>query len=325
MSAPAISNPAVSAPAASTPPKKRDPRMGLRTSATLATIFVIFGQTWFGFEQSVAQVLVCLIAGHACAFFFEWVDAKANNDAPAFAGGGWKKVLDWSLSAQMTCVTLSFLMYYNRQLWIGALAVALAIGSKYVFRVRSNGRLQHFMNPSNFAIVVVLATFKWVGILPWAFTTNLKGFWDALVPIVIVMLGFRLNLLFTGRLPLIGAWLFTFIAQAMFRSWRIDTPLAGQLVPLTGVALVLFTLYMITDPQTSPSNKRSQVIFGSGIAIVYSLLFDIFHLQYTLFYAVTIVCATRGLLLYIDSKREQSPQSTPIAVPPAARAAQVAG
>lgn len=322
-----MSAPALSMPAVSTPPKKRDPRMGLRTSATLATIFVILGQSFFGFEQSVAQVFVCFLVGHACAFFFEWVDAKANGDVPAYRGGGWKKVLDWSLSAQMTCITLSFLMYYNRQLWICALAVALAIGSKYLLRVPVNGRLVHFMNPSNFSIVVVLATFKWVGILPWAFTTNLKGAGDALLPLFIVMMGFRLNLMFTGRLPLIGAWLTGWVLQAGFRSWRMDTPFAGQMSPLTGVAVVLFTLYMITDPQTSPSKKRSQIIFGGGIALVYSILFDVFHLQYTLFYAVTIVCATRGLLLYIDSKREPAPQPvTMAAAEPVARAtAQVAG
>ena len=40
------------------PKKKRDPRMGLRTSATLATIFTILGHTVFGFEQSVATVVV---------------------------------------------------------------------------------------------------------------------------------------------------------------------------------------------------------------------------------------------------------------------------
>jgi Na+-translocating ferredoxin:NAD+ oxidoreductase RnfD subunit len=107
----------------------------------------------------------------------------------------------------------------------------------------------------------------------------------------------------------------------------MDTPFAGQMSPLTGVAVVLFTLYMITDPQTSPSKKRSQIIFGGGIALVYSILFDVFHLQYTLFYAVTIVCATRGLLLYIDSKREPAPEPvTMAAAQPVARAtAQVAG
>ena len=289
------------------PKKKRDPRMGLRTSATLATIFVILGQSAFGFEQSVAQVFVCLLAGYASALFFEWVDAKACGDVPGYAGGGFKKGADWLFSAHMTSITLSFLLYYNRQLWIAAFTVVVALGSKYLFRVRNNGRLQHFMNPSNFGIVVVLSVFQWVGVLPWGWSINLHGAWDVIVPLVILGLGFRLNLLFTGRLPLVGAWLAGFIVQAAVRSWRMDTPLAGQLVALTGITMVLFTLYMITDPQTSPSRPRSQVVFGAGIALAYSILFDL-HLQYTMFYAVTAVCAIRGVILYLASRREQAPQ-----------------
>jgi hypothetical protein len=287
----------------SVPPKKRDPRMGLRTSATLATVFVILGQTVFGFEQSVAQVFVCVGTGYACALFFEWVDAKACGDVPGYLGGGFKKLVDWLLSAHMTSITLSFLLYYNRRLWVAAFTVALALGSKYLFRVRVNGRLQHFMNPSNFGIAVVLLTFQWVGLLPWGWTINLHGSWDWIVPLIITGLGLRLNLLFTGRLPLIASWLGAFILQAGFRSWRMDTPLVGQLVVLTGIAMVLFTLYMITDPQTSPSRPRSQIIFGAGVAVAYSILFDL-HVQYTMFYAVTAVCAIRGLVLYVASRRQ---------------------
>jgi len=277
--------------------------MGLRTSATLATVFVILGQTVFGFEQSVAQVFVCVGTGYACALFFEWVDAKACGDVPGYLGGGFKKLVDWLLSAHMTSITLSFLLYYNRRLWVAAFTVALALGSKYLFRVRVNGRLQHFMNPSNFGIAVVLLTFQWVGLLPWGWTINLHGSWDWIVPLIITGLGLRLNLLFTGRLPLIASWLGAFILQAGFRSWRMDTPLVGQLVVLTGIAMVLFTLYMITDPQTSPSRPRSQIIFGAGVAVAYSILFDL-HVQYTMFYAVTAVCAIRGLVLYVASRRQ---------------------
>jgi len=291
----------------SAPPKKRDPRMGLRTSATLATVFVILGQTVFGFEQSVAQVFVCVGTGWACALFFEWVDAKASGDVPGYLGGGFKKLVDWMLSAHMTSITLSFLLYYNRRLWVAAFTVALALGSKYLFRVRVNGHLKHFMNPSNFGIAVVLLTFQWVGLLPWGWTINLHGSWDWIVPLIITALGLRLNLLFTGRLPLIASWLGAFILQGAFRSWRMDTPLVGQLVVLTGIAMVLFTLYMITDPQTSPSRPRSQVIFGVGVALAYSILFDL-HVQYTMFYAVTVVCAIRGVVLYVASRRQPAAQ-----------------
>ncbi len=296
----------------SAPGKKRDPRIGLRTSATLATVFTILGHTVFGFEQPVAQVVVALITGYACAVFFEWVDARANHVVPGFMGGGVRKTVDFLLSAHMTSITLSFLLYFNRRLWIMALAVSLAIGSKYVLRVCQNGRLQHFMNPSNFAIAVVLAFYQWAGVLPWGFTVNLHGALDWIVPLAIVMLGFRLNLLFTGRLPTVAAWLGTFIVLAAARAWLLHTPVVGQLVVLTGIPMVLFTFYMITDPQTSPSRLKSQIVFGGGIAFAYSVLLML-HVNYTMFYSVTVICTIRGLFLTAISLRESSLK--PAAVP----------
>lgn len=295
-----------------TPKKARDPRNGLRMSATLATVFTILGHTVFGFEQSWAQVVVALLTGYACALLFEWMDARANGIVPGYKGGGFRKLVDFMLSAHMTSITMSFLLFVNQRLWIMAFAVALAIGSKYVLRVRQNGRLQHFMNPSNLAIAVVLITYQWTGILPWAFTTNLMGAWDWIVPLIIVGLGMRLNLLFTGRIPTVLSWLGTFMILGAARALYFGTPILAEIVPLTGIAFVLFTFYMITDPQTSPSRLRSQLLFGSGIALAYSVLLML-HVQYTMFYSVTVIAATRGMYLYVLSRR--APAAAPVTVP----------
>ena len=60
---------------------------------------------------------------------------------------------------------------------------------------------------------------------------------------------------------------------------------------MTGVAFVLFTNYMITDPGTTPTKPRAQFMFGSGVALVYAILME-FNIVYTLFFATSIVCAT---------------------------------
>jgi hypothetical protein len=81
--------------------------------------------------------------------------------------------------------------------------------------------------------------------------------------------------------------------------------------------MVLFTFYMITDPQTTPSRLRSQIFFGAGIAAAYSVLL-LSHVQYTMFYSVTAICALRGAWLLVLSRREVSPALVPEALSPAA-------
>ncbi len=63
------------------------------------------------------------------------------------------------------------------------------------------------------------------------------------------------------------------------------------------MVFVLFTYYMVTDPATTPSSWAPQVIFGMGVAAVYGALV-VLHIVFGFFFALTIVCATRGLLIY---------------------------
>jgi hypothetical protein len=67
--------------------------------------------------------------------------------------------------------------------------------------------------------------------------------------------------------------------------------------------MILFTLYMITDPQTSPSRLRSQILFGAAIACAYSILL-VLHVQFTMFYSVSAVCLIRGLCISIANARD---------------------
>jgi Na+-translocating ferredoxin:NAD+ oxidoreductase RnfD subunit len=154
------------------------------------------------------------------------------------------------------------------------------------------------LNPSNFGITVTLLVFSWVSVAPpYQFTENMTGVGDWILPAVIVCTGTFLNARFTHRLPLIGAWLVGFIAQAALRSLFLETPLEASLVPMTGVAFILYTFYMVTDPATTPEGRREQIAFGFSVAAVYGLLM-VTHVVFGLFFALTIVCTFRGLFIY---------------------------
>jgi Na+-translocating ferredoxin:NAD+ oxidoreductase RnfD subunit len=77
----------------------------------------------------------------------------------------------------------------------------------------------------------------------------------------------------------------------------LDTPFGAGLIPMTGVAFILYTFYMVTDPATTPSGHREQIAFGFSVAAVYGLLM-VAHVVFGLFFALSIVCAVRGLGIY---------------------------
>jgi hypothetical protein len=68
---------------------------------------------------------------------------------------------------------------------------------------------------------------------------------------------------------------------------------------MTGVAFVLFTFYMVTDPGTTPSKPLNQALFGLGVAAAYGLLMS-FHIVFGLFFGLTLVCVCRGLMLAVQ-------------------------
>jgi Na+-translocating ferredoxin:NAD+ oxidoreductase RnfD subunit len=67
---------------------------------------------------------------------------------------------------------------------------------------------------------------------------------------------------------------------------------------MTSAAFIIFTLYMIPDPATTPIKPRQQILFGLAVAAVYGLL-QALHVVYGLFFALVLVCGVRGVLLYL--------------------------
>ena len=163
---------------------------------------------------------------------------------------------------------------------------------------------RHYLNPSNFGIAVTLLLFPWVSIAAaYQFTENLSGIGDWAVPMVIICSGSILNTWYTGRIPLVLAWVGTFALQAIVSSLILwfsvgYCPILARLSAMTGVAFILFTFYMVTDPATTPERPRAQIAFGASVALVYSL-FVMSHIVFGLFVSLVIVCVARGLGLYL--------------------------
>jgi len=286
---------------------------GLRRFAVAITLLNLLGHTLLGFEQSWAQPLVSLATAYCMELLLELLDAWGQQRPPRFLGG-WRRLIDFLLSAHITALAVAMLLYANDRLWPVAFAAAVAIGSKFLLRAPVDGRTRHVFNPSNFGITISLLVFPWVGIAPpYQFTENLYGLLDWLLPALIIVTGTFVNARFTQRLPLIAAWVGGFALQAVIRSMLLHTPATAALLPMTGVAFILYTFYMVTDPATTPSAPWAQMAFGAGVALTYGLLL-LCHVVFGLFFALTLVCALRGLGLYATALyTRQSPGN--IAIP----------
>jgi enediyne biosynthesis protein E5 len=288
--------------ALTTPPpakakKAPDPRyLALRNFALSISVFNVFGYTLLGFEQPWLFALFAVITGHTLDISLETIMAWAYKRKPEYRGRGMRGLYEFMLPAQITSLAVNMLLYANNQFWPIMFGVMVAVGSKYVFRAPINGRMRHFMNPSNFGIAVVLLVFaRWMSISPpYMFSEWASEYFRLFIPVVILVSGTVLNTMLTKRVALIVGWMGGFFIQAFVRHWLWGVQLNTALTVMTGIAFILFTNYMITDPGTTPTRPRSQFMFGSSVAFVYAVLMQ-FNIVYTLFFATAIVCGIRGM------------------------------
>jgi Na+-translocating ferredoxin:NAD+ oxidoreductase RnfD subunit len=267
--------------------------------STLITVWTILGHLALGFEQSYAQPLIAVAVACVMQYLLEFVDAKATHRPVRFAKDP-LSALNFLPVGIIPGLACAMLIYANSRLAPVAFAAALSIASKVIFRAPvGEGQTQHVFNPSNIGITATLLLFPSVGLAPpYQFTENVTGAWDWIIPGVILLAGIYIHAKFTGRLYLVAAWLLGFAVQALIRSAVFGLPLVVPFVPVTSAAFILFTLFIIPDPATTPIDATRQVAFGFAVATVYGILF-IFHLVYGLFIALCVTSASRGVGLYL--------------------------
>jgi hypothetical protein len=281
----------------------------------LMVVWNILGHARLGFEQSWATPLAAVLTAVAVSMLLDWVDGRARHRPLRFTGslGAFLNFLPACLIPGFAC---AMLLYANERLWPVVFAVVLSIGSKLIFRAPvSNHHTQHIFNPSNFGVAATLLLFPDVSFAPpYHFTENLTGWWSWIVPAIVLLTGIVVHGLFTGRLLLVGAWIAGFCLQAVFRARMFGTPFYVPLMPMTSAAFIIFTLYMIPDPATTPLKPSRQVLFGFSVAVVYGVL-QLLHLVFGLFFALLIVCAIRGLSLHVWAWRNKFLSPEPALLP----------
>lgn len=288
------------------PKRPFDPRItALKRFAISITIFNIFGYTVLGFEQPWLWPLMALAVGYSLEIALEVIGARVEDRQPRFLGDGVRGFVEFLFPAHITSLAVNMLLYANDQPWPVIFGVVVGISGKWLLRAPVRGKLKHYMNPSNLGITAALLAFPWVNVAPpYHFSEDVDTFWDIAIVFVILISGTILNAMLTKRMWLIGAWLSVFALQAVVRGVLFDTAIASALAIMTGIAFVLFTNYMVTDPGTTPISRNGQIAFGAGVGAAYGLWTGL-SVVYGLFFALVTVCLVRGISLWIIHLTEE--------------------
>ena len=166
------------------------------------------------------------------------------------------------LSAVITSLSLTLLLRTDA-VTIAILAAILAIGSKFLIRIRG----KHVFNPANFALVtLMLASDRaWVSSGQWGST--------AIAALALASLGF-LVLTRARRAETTIAFLAVYAGLLFSRAIWLGDPMAIPLHQLQNGALLIFAFFMISDPKTAPDTPLGRVLFaGLVAAIAYMIQF----------------------------------------------------
>jgi Na+-transporting NADH:ubiquinone oxidoreductase subunit NqrB len=159
-----------------------------------------------------------------------------------------------------------------------AIAGSLSIASKFVFN--TNGK--HWFNPANFGIIIalILAPDAWVSPGQWG-----EDWWYLLL--FIGTGGIVLQRV--GRWDTSAAFLGAYAGLEAARNLWLGYPWDVYTHRLSSGSLLLFALFMITDPRSIPNARSSRLIWAIAIAGLTFILRNYFYINEGVFIALFII------------------------------------
>ncbi len=192
-------------------------------------------------------------------------------------------------SALITALGLTLLLRADRYSTM-ILAGSLAILSKFLFRVDG----KHFFNPANFGIVaaLVLTPDAWVSPGQWG-----DDGWYALL---FAGTG-GMVLKRVGRWDTTAAFLGTYALLEAIRNLWLGWTWDVFSHRLMSGSLLLFALFMVTDPRSIPNARISRILWAGCIAVLTFILRNQFFISTGVFWALFALAPLSVLLDYIWS------------------------
>ena len=160
-------------------------------------------------------------------------------------------------------------------------------------------RDRHLWNPTNFAIVVMVALgLGWVSPAQWG-----SAAWFGLL----VAGAGTFVVSRAARADVTVAFLASWAALLFGRALWLGDPLAIPLRQLRGGALLIFAFYMISDPKTTPRTRAGRVAFAAVVAVFAFVVQFVLYRQDGLLYALAVCAPLATLAAHL---RFRAPSST---------------
>lgn len=198
---------------------------------------------------------------------------------------------DWASLKSAAITALSLCLLLRASHWSTmAIAGSVAIASKFIFQIRS----KHFFNPANFGIIaaLILTGDAWVSPGQWG-----DDWWYALL---FAGTG-GLVLQRVGRWDTTAAFLGSYALLEAIRNLWLGWTWDVFLHRLTSGSLLLFALFMITDPRSIPNARGSRLLWAFCIALVTFILRNYFFLSTAVFWALFAIAPFIVLLDFLWS------------------------
>ncbi len=190
-------------------------------------------------------------------------------------------------SALITSLGLSLLLRADHWSTM-AFAAFVAIGSKFIFKVND----KHFFNPANFGIIcaLIFTNDAWVSPGQWGD--------DWCYGLLFVGTGGTI-LRRIGRWDTTATFLGTYALLEAIRNVWLGWTWDVYLHRLMSGSLLLFALFMITDPRSIPSSPIGRVIWAVCIALLTFVLRNYFFLPTAVFWALFALAPLTVLIDYL--------------------------
>jgi Na+-transporting NADH:ubiquinone oxidoreductase subunit NqrB len=187
-------------------------------------------------------------------------------------------------SPLISALGLSLLLRVE-QGWVMALAAFVAIASKFIFRI--NGK--HFFNPANLGIIaaISLTPGAWVSPGQWG-----EEIWYALIFIGAGGMVLKRVGRWDTTAAFLGSYAFLEALRNLYLGWTWDV-WAHRL--MSG-SLLLFALFMVTDPRSIPNARPARLIWALAIAGLTFVLRNYFYVSTAVFWALFLLSPLTLLL-----------------------------